>query len=379
MGGSSVSRGKCYDPEIQAITGQIFPAGKKAGTGEKIKNTGAISILPGIYDITIWPFDFPGLAQTIKQIKISAGKTVRKELKFRWPYIEKTFKRGNTQITALKRRQPAGYGQLRLTATVNGVAKSLTAEVSANKLNSRGDETTSVYQYHSFRQGGKPGLPLPLSISIPSGDYHVYVRPYGKHLSFRKKLVPIEMQGGQTVNQNFDFPAGRLTISARDKEGIPVDARVQMTSQDGAGMLANSENHLPLDVEISPGTYRLKIFYPNGTRYGTGVEILAGKTLGTPIPFSLDTLPNTGISRITGRTGKEKLPLRYILDRINAPGAPPHWFNPEAQTPVDIPLMAGTYKVTLRPAGSGKERQVFNINIRTGKLIKRMFSLEAAK
>ncbi len=205
MGGSSASRGRCYDPNVS----QLVILATSLDGHVRLKDRGSVSLTPGTYSITVWPYDFRNLAKTLKPVKITPKVNEGKKLEFEWPYIEKAVKRGKKTIITLVRKQPIGTGTLNLTANVTGVKKSVIAEVNINKLGYRGQESTSFYQYHSYRNGGKPGLALPLSVSLPEGDYRIHVRPYGQGWRLAEKTRKFEIRTGQVLQQAFNFTSPR--------------------------------------------------------------------------------------------------------------------------------------------------------------------------
>jgi len=203
MGGSSASRGRCYDPNIS----QLVVLAASLNGHVRLKGQGSVSLTPGTYNITVWPYDFRNLAKTLTPVKITPQASQRKELEFEWPYVEKAVKRGKKTIITLVRKKPIGTGTLKLSANITSIEKPVIAEVNINKLGYRGQESTSFYQYHSYRNGGKPGLALPLSVSLPEGDYRIHVRPYGQGWKIAEKTRKFEIRTGQILSQTFNFAA----------------------------------------------------------------------------------------------------------------------------------------------------------------------------
>jgi hypothetical protein len=285
MGGSSGSRGSCYDPVVGALNVRLVRT-DRSDESLKINMHGEDKlVVPGTYDITVWPYDTPELSRTIKDVNIIADKLTEKTLEFPWPYIEKQIDQNGKSITVLERKQPTGNGTLKLSATVNGMVKPIAAEISVKKLDSYGRENSSFFQYHAPKGGGKPGIVLPLTVSIPDGDYHIYVRPYGEHRSMLGKQIEIEMHADDVVKQTFDFPAGRLKVSGSEREMAAENMYLQITGQAGVHMLSNAQNHhLPLDIELPPDKYTLKMYKSGNVVYDTDFEVVAGKTVNKAIP-----------------------------------------------------------------------------------------------
>jgi len=246
MGGHSKSRGKCYNPNVRQLMVEISNAdGHIIATGH-----GTMFLAPGTYNITVWPYDFRALARIMQQVEISANTTVKKELEFVWPYIEKAVKRqGYKPITTLKRRHPIGVGTLHLAVTINGVVKALVAEVNANKLGYNGQESTSFYQYHSFQHGGDPGLPLPITLSLPEGDYRVHVRPYG----LAEQVIALEIHAGQTISQSLsvtasDFSKLKVVNQEGEKMNIATSCFDQVQGKISWGNAARSTRWSPVNI-----------------------------------------------------------------------------------------------------------------------------------
>jgi len=104
MGGHSVSRGKCFSDTV-VLAAEISWARQdgdgvtrieqlKSGSitstslGGRIKNSEPVStiqLVPGAYDITVWPVGNQALQQTLKNVVISPGGILQKQLEFRWP------------------------------------------------------------------------------------------------------------------------------------------------------------------------------------------------------------------------------------------------------------------------------------------------------
>jgi len=106
MGGGSGaggrSRGDCFSP-IVSLAASVSSPGRSDGNIDKetypkraaAKNDHGqfsagdsieiIEIEPGVYDVTVWPVGHPELDQTLKDVAITAGGDVQRELEFRWP------------------------------------------------------------------------------------------------------------------------------------------------------------------------------------------------------------------------------------------------------------------------------------------------------
>jgi len=90
MGGHSVSRGGCLDPVVNTMTVWISTVGRTDGNIARIdKYVLPQKVIPGSYDITVWPEGHQELSQTIGHVTIAAGVVAEKQLDFRWPEMKK--------------------------------------------------------------------------------------------------------------------------------------------------------------------------------------------------------------------------------------------------------------------------------------------------
>jgi hypothetical protein len=285
MGGPSGSGQGCFDPVGVNLKVRLVRTDRK---GKSIKTTmygSEQSVIPGTYDITVWPYDVPELTRTIKGVTITANKLTEKTVEFPWFFVEKQIEWNGKSITVLERKQPPGKGELQLSATVNGVVKPIRAEISVNKLGPNGRESSSHFTYRVPKGRGQPGVSLPHTVSIPTGDYHVYVRPYGEHWSMHKKKIEIEMHASDVVKKTIDFPSGRLKVNGSQREIAAGKMYLQITGQTGLKMLSNAQMYrLPLDIELPPDVYTLKMYKSGNVVYTKDFEIVAGKTITKVIP-----------------------------------------------------------------------------------------------
>jgi len=102
MGGHSVSRGKCLSPAVY-LTAWISSPGRSDGNiarisaarsgsasnSDPIVDFSNITLVAGIYDISLWPIGRRELAQTLAGVTIAPGELLHKELEFRWPEAKK--------------------------------------------------------------------------------------------------------------------------------------------------------------------------------------------------------------------------------------------------------------------------------------------------
>jgi hypothetical protein len=90
MGGHSVSRGECLDPVVNSMTVWISTAGRADGNIARLdKYSLPQKLIPGSYDITVWPEGHQELLQTIGHVTIKAGEVAEKHLDFHWPEKKK--------------------------------------------------------------------------------------------------------------------------------------------------------------------------------------------------------------------------------------------------------------------------------------------------
>lgn len=81
MGGPSVSPGKCADSQIREL---IIHVTDNQGRQLEQTTTRDLRLLPGRYNIEVWPKGYRGLKQTLKDIKITAHAHLQKQLTFQW-------------------------------------------------------------------------------------------------------------------------------------------------------------------------------------------------------------------------------------------------------------------------------------------------------
>jgi hypothetical protein len=104
MGGHTVSRGECFNDTV-VLAAQISLTGHDGDSniqieqmnsdtitstsfGGNVTNSEPVStmhLVPGSYDITVWPVGNRALQQTLNNVVISPGRILQKQLEFHWP------------------------------------------------------------------------------------------------------------------------------------------------------------------------------------------------------------------------------------------------------------------------------------------------------
>lgn len=106
MGGHSVSRGKCFSPDVY-LAASVSSPGRSDGDiatierleGVVVKDTDgritggqhieAIKFVAGVYDVALWPVNRPELEQRLEGVEITSGGVLNRDLEFRWPEQKK--------------------------------------------------------------------------------------------------------------------------------------------------------------------------------------------------------------------------------------------------------------------------------------------------
>jgi len=171
-------------------------------------------------------------------------------------------------------------GTLKVTTLVRG--ESVAAVVRINKPNDSG------YEYWSMYQPGGPALATPLSVSLPSGEYHLHVKPYGVKSPIFELMVPISIEAGKIEEQRVEFPVGLLKVLTEEEgsgKSVAATARINQGWKNIFPDYATYQN-TPFEVTLSPGKYTLKVSNTrDGSNKAVDVEIKAGQTVIKTLTF----------------------------------------------------------------------------------------------
>ncbi len=275
--------GKCFDNNINGLITEVISVNDNNRRTIRKKR---FFVKPGLYKIKVWPYDHKYLTKTVGAIELRPGSIQQKKLKFRWPFVEKKVKVNNKTFTKLERKTPLGEGYLQLAATINGQPTNSRAQFGVSKLDYKGQESSGLFRFFTKEYGSPIGLKLPLKKLIPAGSYHAYVEPFGPHLILEKQRFDFYMDAGSNINKVINFKTGQLKITQSEKNNQVNKLRAFITKGDNISVLHRyHQNTLPLDVQITPGSYQVKLYTPRNLVYfSKKITIREGKQTEIIIP-----------------------------------------------------------------------------------------------
>ncbi len=223
-------------------------------------NPRIMSLPDGTYDLEVSPMGMKGVeSRTISGIELKEGVVVEKEVDF-------------------------SFGELSVKAVSSG--KLLDAAVKVYKL----ETEVIVAKGRTYTQSNSN----PLVIKISPGVYDIEVMALKIEGRPTHRISALEIKGGETLEELFDFSSGTLKVGAFKGEKF-VDARVQIKNPDTGEQVAQGRTYVssktnPRAFELSPGIYDVTVTAVKITNQPSqefsGVEITASETVEKTAQFS---------------------------------------------------------------------------------------------